>query len=81
MKDFIFLNSLPRAGNTLLGSIINSNKNVRMTANSVLPEILFTLENIKKSSIYLNFPDQKSFDNVQNSIFINYYKDWKCNCK
>ena len=80
MKDFIFLNSLPRAGNTLLGSIINSNKNVKMTANSVLPEILFKLENIKKSSIYLNFPDKKSFDNVQNSIFINYYKDWKCDC-
>ena len=79
MKDLIFLNSLPRAGNTLLGSIINSNENVKMTANSVLPEILFKLENIKKSSIYLNCPDKKSFDNVQNSIFNNYYKDWKCN--
>jgi len=78
MKNFIFLNSLPRAGNTLLGSIINSNNNIKMTANSVLPDILFKLENIKKDSIYLNFPDEKSFDNIKNSIFETYYKDWNC---
>ena len=35
MKKFFCLHGLPRAGNTLLGSIINQNPKVAVTANSI----------------------------------------------
>ena len=41
MKNIFFLSGLPRAGNTLLSSILNQNKNIACTANSILPNILY----------------------------------------
>ena len=43
MKKIYFLCGLPRAGNTLLGSIVNQNKNIKITANSIVPDILYYL--------------------------------------
>jgi len=43
MKEYYFLCSLPRAGNTLLGSILNQSKDIKLTANSILPEIIYQL--------------------------------------
>ena len=71
-----FLHGLPRAGNTLLSSILNQNPNVALTANSVCPEMLGMLNLVKGSGEFVNFPDHKSFDNVTKSLFENYYKDW-----
>ena len=31
---------------------------------------------LKRTDIFLNFSDYKSLDNVLNSVFDNYYKDW-----
>ena len=44
MKDMYFLSSLPRAGNTLLGSIINQSKSVKLTANTILADVLYQLQ-------------------------------------
>ena len=33
MERIIFLSSLPRAGNTLLGSILNQNKKIKVSPN------------------------------------------------
>ena len=77
MKQFYFLNGLPRCGNTLLSSIINKNKNIKITANSVVPDILWNIFQQKNTNRFINFPDYKSFNNVILNIFNNYYKDWE----
>jgi len=79
MKAYYFLCSLPRAGNTLLGSILNQSKDIRLTANSILPEIIYQLHLIKKDQLFTNFPDHKSYDNVVNNVFNNYYQEWNVN--
>jgi hypothetical protein len=76
MKAYYFLSSLPRAGNTLLGSIINQSQNVKLTANSILPSVIYQLQLIKEDEIYKNFPDKKSLDNVIKNVFNNYYQKW-----
>lgn len=79
-KTFYFLCSLPRSGNTLLGSLINQDKNVCVTSNSIVPDILFNLHNLKKDETFKMFPDHKSLNNVIYNVFNNYYKDWKQSC-
>tara|TARA_R110000851_G_C12907718_1_gene548900 strand:+ start:44 stop:778 length:735 start_codon:yes stop_codon:yes gene_type:complete len=74
-----FLCSLPRAGNTILGSILNQSKDIRLTANSILPEIIYQLYLIKQDQLFINFPDHNSYDNITHNIFNNYYKNWNVN--
>ena len=64
MKKIYYLVGLPRAGNTLFGSILNQNPRVRVTANSIVSEIMWLTECLKKDEAYQNFPDEKSLDNV-----------------
>lgn len=77
MKKIIFLCGIPRAGNTLFSSIINQNKNIKVTANSILPEILYYLCGLKNKDVFQNFPDHQSLNNVIETIIGSYYKDWK----
>jgi hypothetical protein len=77
MKHIYFLTSMPRSGNTLLGSILNQNKKISVTSNSILPEIIFKLHKLKDCEIFCNFPDVASLNNVIKNVFNNYYKDWK----
>jgi hypothetical protein len=76
MKAYFFLCSLPRAGNTLLGSILNKSKNIRLTANSILPDIIYQLYLLKQNQIFTNFPDHKSYNNIIKNVFNNYYQEW-----
>jgi sulfotransferase len=77
MKSYYFLTGLPRSGNTLLGSIINQNSNISLTANTILTDVIYQLHLIKDYEIYKNFPDENSLNNIIKNIFNNYYKDWK----
>ena len=77
MKDIFFLHGLPRAGNTLFGSIMNQNPYIGVSANSICADMMGELFMLKHTDIFKNFPDHKSFDNVAKSVFKNYYKDWK----
>jgi sulfotransferase len=77
MKEIFFLSGLPRSGNTLLGSIINQNPKLNLTANTIITDILYQLHLLKDYQIYRNFPDEESLNNVIKNIFNNYYKDWK----
>ena len=62
----------PRAGNTLLGCILNQNPRINATANSVLPEIMFSINKIKfYDTAYNNFPDESSIDNILKNLFRN----------
>jgi hypothetical protein len=77
MNNIYFLCSLPRAGNTLLGSIINQSQYVKVTANTILTDVIYQLQLIKDYEIYKNFPDEKSFNNIIKNVFNNYYQNWK----
>jgi hypothetical protein len=76
MKKYYFLSSLPRAGNTLLGSIINQSASVKLTANTILTSVIYQLQLMKEDEIYKNFPDKKSLDNIIKNVFNNYYQEW-----
>ena len=67
---------MPRSGNTLFASIMNQNPNVVCTANSITLEIMKDLYLLKKTDVFHNYPDHKSLDNVMDSVYDNYYKDW-----
>ena len=77
MKEIFFLSGLPRAGNTLFGSLMNQNPNVAVTANSITADMMGELYSLKYTDIFKNFPDHKSFDNVCIKVFENYYEHWK----
>lgn len=76
MKNIYFLIGLPRAGNTLLGSLLNQNKKISVTANTLLCDVIENIEVLKNSLIFKNFPDHNSLDNVVKNVFNNYYNDW-----
>lgn len=77
MKKVFFLVGLPRAGNTLLSSILNQNPKIAVTANSITTDLLYNVSSIKSLSTFKNFPDHQSFNNIAHHIFDSYYKDWK----
>lgn len=79
MKNYIFLNGIPRAGNTLFGYLINKHEDIAVTANSVLPDVLLQLYRIKAGENFHNFPDEQSFNNMYKKIFDNYFEHWKQN--
>ncbi len=78
MKKIYYLVGLPRAGNTLFGSLLNQNPRVRVTANSIVAETMWSTQCLKNDVLYKSFPDERSLDNVIKNIIPNYYKDWDC---
>ena len=76
-KQISFLCALPRTGATFLGSIINQSKQIQMTANSILPDILCNIFRTKESRVFRNFPYHKGMDNIMLNVFNNYYADVK----
>jgi sulfotransferase len=78
VQKYYFLSGLPRAGNTLLGSILNQNPLIGVTANSLLPEIFYTLETLRENNpAYQNCPDFESYNGISKALFNNYYSHWK----
>ena len=75
-KKIFFLAGFPRAGNTLLTSILNQNPDVCCTANSITLEIMKDVFFLKQTDIFINLPDQQSLDNVLDAVYPAYYKDW-----
>jgi hypothetical protein len=68
-KKIFFLLALPRSGNTLFGSIMNQNPDIGCTANSITLEIMKDLFLLKQTDVFKNYPDEKSLDNVMNSVY------------
>ena len=75
-RKLLFLVAQPRSGNTLFASIMNQNKEIAATANSVTLEIMKDLHLLKNTDVFHNFPDHRSLDNVLDSVYDNYYKHW-----
>ena len=75
-KKIYFISGFPRAGNTVLASILNQNPKIKASAHSILPDVLFQLDRLKDKEIYRNFPDEKSMDNLIEKTFVSYYDQW-----
>ena len=76
VKKLFFLVAMPRSGNTLFTSIMNQNPNLVCTPNSITLEIMKDLFFLKQTDVFQNYPDHQSLDNVLDSVYVNYYKDW-----
>lgn len=72
-----YLCGLPRAGNTIISTILNQNPEIAATANSVITEIFRELHHLKTLDVFQNYPDHNSFDNVIKAVIPEYYKNWK----
>jgi hypothetical protein len=77
MKQIYYLVNLPRAGNTALASVLNQNKNMTMTAKSILAPVVGAINDIYFSDKGQSFPDEKSYLNLIEGVFSSYYKDWE----
>lgn len=77
MKEIFFLCGFPRAGNTLLSSILNQNKDIGSSGHTPLCAIFLSLSDIKKQDIYTNFLNEESYFNIEKELINNYYKNWK----
>ena len=75
-KKIFFLAGFPRAGNTLLTSLLNQNPDIGCTPNSIVLEIIKDVFLLKTTDVFLNYPDHNSLDNILDMIFPVYYKDW-----
>jgi len=76
IKKLFFLVAMPRSGNTLFASIMNQNPDLVCTANSITLEIMKSLFLLKKTDVFQNYSDHQSLDNVLDSVYESYYKDW-----
>ena len=78
MKDtkIFFLSGLPRAGNTLLASLLNQNPDIGTCGNSIPMEVMKELHLLKDTELFKNYPDHQSLDNLLDMVYPTYYKDW-----
>ena len=76
--NIYFLTGMPRAGNTLFGSLMNQNPNIKVSPNSLNALLLRNIIKIKHEQVFKNFPDYKGVDNVVDNFFNNYYKHYNC---
>lgn len=67
---------MPRSGNTLFASIMNQNKELVVTANSITLEIMKDIFLLKQTDVFQNYPDHKSLDNVLDCVYDVFYKNW-----
>jgi len=74
-KKIFFLAGFPRAGNTLLTSILNQNPDIGCTPNSIVLEIIKDVFLLKAKDVFLNYPDHNSLDNILDMIYPAYYKN------
>ena len=75
-KKIFFLAGFPRAGNTLLTSIFNQNPDIGCTPLSITLELMKDVFLLKQNEVFINYPNERSLDNVLNAIYPAYYKDW-----
>ena len=76
IKTLNFLHAAPRSGNTVFSALLNQNPALNVSANSLVIDIMKAIAVGKNSTMFQNFPDKQSFNNVLESVYHNYYKDW-----
>ena len=78
-KKYYFLAGLPRAGNTVLSSLLNQNPRVQVSANSIVASIFYYILSQEDTLFYKNFPDLQSIRDCASAVFDSYYKSWEGN--
>ena len=76
-KKFYFLCGLPRAGNTLLTSLLNQNPKIGCTPNAFTTNITEAISKVETTLEYMNAPNNESLRNLLKNIYPSFYKDWK----
>ena len=76
-KKFYFLCGLPRAGNTLLTSLLNQNPQIACTPNAFTSNITEAISKVETTLEYMNAPNNESLRNLLRNIYPSFYKDWK----
>jgi len=79
VKQYYFLCGLPRCGNTFFASLVNQNKDITITANSIIPTLFKSIKPIYQTKEFLTFPNYNALNNVVNNLFDNYYQDFESN--
>ena len=74
MKKIHFLSGYSRSGNTFLSSTLNQNKNITVTPNSCVVEIMYNLFELYKSDWVKNVPEVSGLNNVLKNVLKNYYE-------
>lgn len=69
---------MPRAGNTLLGSLINQTNFIKVTPNSVAVEMVHRIMCLNETEIYKNFPDKQGLIDAARSALFSYYEHYYC---
>jgi len=74
-KKLFFLSGFPRAGNTILASILNQNPDIYATGRSVIPDIFLELDTLEEKCLHLKYyPNNKTgLNNIYKNIFNNFY--------
>jgi hypothetical protein len=75
VKQYYCLSGAPRCGNTLFSTILNQNKNVYCSPNSIVADLMLDIIDKKNEEVFLNNPDHDSYDNVIKNIIVNYYQN------
>ena len=75
-KKIFFLAGFPRAGNTLLTSILNQNPDIGCTPNSITLEIYKDVWNLKQTDVFQNYHDHESLHRVMEAVIPAYYQHW-----
>jgi hypothetical protein len=52
---------------------MNQNPEVCVTGNSVLSDLMWRIDSVRKEEEFINFPLHKQLDNILNNIFSNFY--------
>jgi len=72
-----FLSGFPRAGNTLLASLLNQNPDIGACPNGLPMEVMKKLFLLHDHETFQTFPDHSSLNNLLDMVYSAYYKDWK----
>lgn len=76
MKTYYFMSGLPRAGSTLLSSLLNQNPRFYSGPSSpVVPTMIALEQSLSQDELYLAFPKQEQAAKIIGSVIDNYYSD------
>lgn len=75
-KTYYFMSGLPRAGSTLLSSILNQNPNVHSGPSSPVVSTMLMLEgHLSNDELFRAFPKNEQAAKIISSVMENYYSD------
>jgi sulfotransferase len=76
MKTFYFMGGLPRAGSTLLSTLLNQNPRFHSGPSSPVLGAMFTLhDNFQGNELYTGYPKPDQVNEIVGSVIRHWYSD------